>query len=102
MAKRSSSKRELIDTGRNKMFAKRTPKGRFKESDDVSRSLSRDRRTAAKRTVKAGFWGSGRPEAHAKGREEEVATHPYSATYTEHTASWLLGIIVRRGSGRLR
>jgi hypothetical protein len=36
MAKRST-KRELIDTGRNKMFAKRNAKGQFKEmlmSDD--------------------------------------------------------------------
>jgi hypothetical protein len=38
--KRSTSKRELIDTGRNKMFAKRTAKGRFKEMDDVGRSLT--------------------------------------------------------------
>ena len=32
MAKRSSSKRELIDTGRNKMFAKRDAKGSSKRS----------------------------------------------------------------------
>ena len=51
MAKRSSSKRELINTGRNKMFAKRTAKGQFKEMDDVSRSLSADRRASAKRSV---------------------------------------------------
>ena len=38
MAKRSSSKRELIDTGRNKVFAKRDAKGQFKEIDDVGRS----------------------------------------------------------------
>ena len=49
MAKRSSSKRELIDTGRNKMFAKRDAEGRFREMDDVGRSLSADRQTSAKR-----------------------------------------------------
>src|ERR671932_400268 len=44
MPKRDSSKRELIDTGRNKMYAKRDVQGRFREMDDVSRSLSADRR----------------------------------------------------------
>ena len=39
MAKRRTSKRELIDTGRNKIFGKRDPQGRFKEMDDVRRSL---------------------------------------------------------------
>jgi hypothetical protein len=31
MAKRSNTKHELIDTGRNKMFAKRTAKSQIKE-----------------------------------------------------------------------
>jgi len=31
MAKRSTSKRVLIDTGRNKMFGKRNAKGQFTE-----------------------------------------------------------------------
>jgi hypothetical protein len=57
--KRSTSKRELIDTGKNKMYAKRTAKGRFKEMDDVSRSLSADRRRTAKTTVKAGHGDQG-------------------------------------------
>lgn len=52
MAKRSSSRRELIDTSRNKMYARRDAQGRFKEMDDVGRSLSADRRRAAK--TKAG------------------------------------------------
>lgn len=54
MAKTSGSKRELIDTGRNKTFARRDEKGQFKEMDDVGRSLSSDRRTKAKRKVKSG------------------------------------------------
>lgn len=48
VAKRSSSKRELIDTGRNKMYGRRDEKGQFKEMDDVGRSLSADRRQHAK------------------------------------------------------
>lgn len=57
--KRSSTKRELIDTGRNKMFAKRGAKGRFKEMDDVSRSLSADRRQKAKTRSKSGHGDQG-------------------------------------------
>jgi hypothetical protein len=41
---------ELINTGRDKRYVKRTASGRFKESDDVGKSLSRDRRWKAKRT----------------------------------------------------
>lgn len=57
--KRSSSKRELIDTGTNKMFAKRRADGTFKEMDDVGRSLKADRRTTAKTSAKAGFGDQG-------------------------------------------
>ena len=52
--KRSSSKRELIDTGTDKRFVRRGAGGRFKESDDVGKSLRADRRTKAKTTSKAG------------------------------------------------
>jgi hypothetical protein len=48
------AKRELIDTGTDKQFVRRDEKGRFKESDDVGRSLSQDVRKAAKTKVKAG------------------------------------------------
>ena len=57
--KRSTSKRELIDTGGDKRYVKRTAGGRFRESDDVSRSLSADRRRTAKTTVKSGFGDQG-------------------------------------------
>ena len=53
-AKRSSSKRQLINTGTDKRFVRRTAKGRFKESDDVGKSLSADRRRKAKTKAKAG------------------------------------------------
>lgn len=57
MAKKSSAKssdRELIDTGIDKRFVRRDDEGRFKESDDVGRSLAQDRRQAAKTKVPAG------------------------------------------------
>ena len=59
MAKRASSKRELIDTGRNKMYGKRDVQGRFREMDDVSRSLGSDRRRSSKTSVKSGHGDRG-------------------------------------------
>ena len=67
MAKRSTTKRELIDTGRNNVFAKRDAKGQFKEIDDVGRSLATDTRRKAKTTVKSGHGDQGdRPRAAVK------------------------------------
>jgi hypothetical protein len=48
------AKRELIDTGTDKRYVRRDSAGRFKESDDVGRSLSQDRRQTAKTTSKPG------------------------------------------------
>lgn len=48
------AKRELIDTGADKRYLRRDQQGRFKESDDVGKSLAADRRTKAKTTVKSG------------------------------------------------
>jgi hypothetical protein len=42
------NKRELIDTGHDKRYVRRDGDGRFKESDDVGRSLGRDVREHAK------------------------------------------------------
>lgn len=47
MAKRKAAKRELIDTGTDKRYVRRDAAGRFKESDDVGRSLASDRRRTA-------------------------------------------------------
>ena len=52
--KDSSSDRELIDTGTDKRFVRRDEEGQFKESDDVGRSLAKDRQQKAKTTVKPG------------------------------------------------
>lgn len=68
--KRSSTKRELIDTGRNKMFAKRGAKGRFKEMDDVGRSLSADRRKTAKKKTKSGHGDQGDGVRATRGRKK--------------------------------
>jgi len=54
MAKRSATKRELIDTGTDKRYVRRDKQGQFKESDDVGRSLSSDRGKKAKTTAKSG------------------------------------------------
>jgi predicted transcriptional regulator len=43
-----ASKRELIDTGTDKRYVRRDEQGRFKESDDVGKSLAQDRRKKAK------------------------------------------------------
>ena len=59
MAKRSTTKRELIDTGRSRMFAKRDARGQFKEMDDVGRSLGVDRRRKATTSVKSGHGDKG-------------------------------------------
>ena len=49
-----SSRRELIDTGTDKRYVRRAKGGQFKESDDVGRSLSADRRRKAKTKAKRG------------------------------------------------
>jgi hypothetical protein len=67
MAKRGSTRREQIDTGRSKMFGKRNSSGQFKEMDNVGRSLSADRRQRAKTAVKSGHGDQGdRPRAAVK------------------------------------
>ena len=46
--------RELIDTGTDKRYVRRDEEGRFKESDDVGRSLAADQRQHAKSKAKKG------------------------------------------------
>ncbi len=55
VARKSAAKRELIDTGTNKLYVRRNARGTsFKEVDDVGRSLSADRRRKAKTVAKRG------------------------------------------------
>jgi hypothetical protein len=51
---RAAARRELIEPNGDKRYIRRVAKGQIKESDDVSRSLSQDRRTKAKKVAKAG------------------------------------------------
>ena len=53
-SRRRSSKRETINTGSDKRFVRRGAGGQFKESDDVGKSLSSDRRRKAKTVSKPG------------------------------------------------
>jgi len=51
---KKKSDRELVDTGSDKRFVRRDASGQFKESDDVGRSLTQDRKQAAKKKVPSG------------------------------------------------
>jgi hypothetical protein len=53
-AGKGSTNRELIDTGTDKRFVRRDGQGQFRESDDVGRSLSQDRKRPAKTKVPPG------------------------------------------------
>lgn len=57
--KKSAAKRELISPRGNKRYIRRDAKGRIKESDDVSRSLSQDRRKKAKKKAAPGLGDRG-------------------------------------------
>ena len=52
--RKKAAKRELINTGADKRFVRRGAAGKFKESDDVGKSLAADRRKKAKTKVKSG------------------------------------------------
>lgn len=52
--RKAAAKRELINTGADKRYVRRDADGRFKESDDVGRSLAHDRKRKAKTKAKRG------------------------------------------------
>jgi hypothetical protein len=52
--KAKPSKRELIDTGKDKRFVRRDEKGQFDKVVDVGRSLAQDVKHEAKTKVKSG------------------------------------------------
>ena len=54
MPNRTSSAREKISPGGDTRYVRRNSRGQFKESDDAGKSLSRDRRRAAKTVSKKG------------------------------------------------
>ena len=54
-ARRKAAKRELINTGTNKLYVRRNRRGTsFREVEDVGRSLTQDRRRKAKTVAKRG------------------------------------------------
>ena len=52
--RKKAAKRERIATGADKRFVRRGARGKFKESDDIGRSLTADRRKKAKTKVTSG------------------------------------------------
>ena len=68
--KKAASKRELIAPRGDKRYIRRDAAGRIKESDDVSRSLSEDRRRKANKVAKPGQGDRGdRKPAKEAGRK---------------------------------
>ncbi len=57
--KKASGKRTEIAPKGDKRYVRRDAEGKFTESDDVSRSLSRDVQKHAKTTVKPGYGDRG-------------------------------------------
>ena len=53
-ASKKAAKRTLVNPGNDARFVRRSGTGRFKESDDVGKSLKADRRTKSKTRVKSG------------------------------------------------
>jgi len=51
---KAAAKRELISPRGDKRYIRRDAKGRIKESDDMGRSLSQDRRRTAKTKAASG------------------------------------------------
>ena len=66
VTKRKASKRELIAPRGDKRYIRRDEQGRIKESDDVSRSLSQDRRRTSKKAAKPGQGDKGDRKAATK------------------------------------
>ncbi len=60
----TDSKRERIEPNGDARFVRRDEHGRFKQSDDVGRSLAQDRRQHAKTTVKPGQGDRGDQAKH--------------------------------------
>jgi hypothetical protein len=57
--KQGAAKRELIKPKGDARYVRRDAKGRIKESDDVGKSLTRDRATMSKTKVKSGHGDRG-------------------------------------------
>jgi hypothetical protein len=74
-AKKPAAKRELISPRGDRRYIPRDARGRISESDDVSRSLSQDRRKKAKKAAKSGQGDRGdrKPASKTKARKKTRA-----------------------------
>ncbi len=75
-SKKASGKRETIAPNGDKRYIRRNEKGQIKESDDVSKSLSQDKKRAAKKEAKPGYGDQGDQKRPAT---KETATKKSSA-----------------------
>jgi hypothetical protein len=57
--KRKSAKRTVVKPKGDKRYVRRSARGQFKESDDVGRSLTRDRKRKATKKAKRGHGDRG-------------------------------------------
>jgi hypothetical protein len=66
--KRKAARRELIAPRGSKRYIRRDPRGRVKESDEVGRSLTQDRRRKAKSVAKPGQGDRGDRRSRTKAK----------------------------------
>jgi len=68
---RPAGKRDLVRRPKASAYAKRTARGRFRETDDVSRSQKADKPRKATKTVRSGYGDQGdeRPRTPRRTRE---------------------------------
>ncbi len=69
--RRSTQKRELLKNATGKYYAKRDGQGKFKELTDVGRSLKRDIKTPARKTVSPGYGHQGDTPQGKKSRRKK-------------------------------
>ena len=81
--RKKAAKRSLIDTGSDKRFVRRGAGGKFKESDDVGKSLTSDRHYVRARGIVQGidlfdaaFFGIAPYEAELIDPQQCAARHP--------------------------
>ena len=78
---RRAAKRELIATRSDKRYVRRGISGRFKESDDVSRSTAADHRTRARRIAERDTAIAATEEKHANADRPHLNCHGYKRDY---------------------
>jgi hypothetical protein len=71
--RRKAAKRELMEPHKgDERYIRRDARGRIKESDDVGRSLAKDRRRKAKRVAKSGQGDKGDRRLKRKAARKKV------------------------------